>query len=348
MLQKFFILLAMGFLLPVALAAFETSGVYTASGTAASSLSFNTALAAGFPGIGSLSSAHYTMQLGMVYIFEIDLNAEMPDFNFWMLNSRDLNAAPFYLKPAPGASVIFAVTDPQNARLAFDFNISSSPSEGSGTVFAQDLNITRVYCVPQDWQNEVSICLLEFSPPAFYNGSYYLLGKIKNTILPKFKISPMFYYDSLPPAVNTILTHGFFIKGASIKGNGYFYAGVSDSGSGLNTASCETSKTGAWEPGIFAASSCGSNNFAIDSNVEYSFNTRISDNAGNTGEGAALYFLGNTQIVNPEEITNEDFRNVGNFFTYSMIMSFAEVCGTIILMVASTWMLYVLLFRKTQ
>lgn len=96
--------------------------------------------------------------------------------------------------------------------------------------------------------------------------------------------------DNVAPSVGATTYSGFTTSGTYITGNGKIVGGTAtDAVSGINNTTCQVQyfNGGAWFAGNWVTDHCESDPFTAADTTAYKFNTRITDNAGNTGTGTA-------------------------------------------------------------
>ncbi len=104
--------------------------------------------------------------------------------------------------------------------------------------------------------------------------------------------------DSTAPSVGITTLSGFTTWTNYIKGNGKIVGGTAtDSGSDINQSSCEIQyfNAGAWWNESWSTNHCESTIFTAANGTTYQGNSRVKDNAGNTGTGTqSAAFIGDS------------------------------------------------------
>ncbi len=154
-----------------------------------------------------------------------------------------------------------------------------------------------------------------------YDGSAYSIQK-----------TDTYTADNTDPTVAALTLDGFLLSetGNYIDDSGYFFALVTDS----NISNCEYTLDGvAWAAATYDGSYCSAPTIVIADKVFYSFNIRATDQAYNIGYGTDLNYTGNTLLVNPENINDDEFINIGFTFATSVIIG-AGVLAFFLIMLA--------------
>lgn len=268
-----------------------------------------------------------------------------PDFNIWTINGYDFNKALPFFKTDQNITIGFSVKDLDNDRLKIkDLNLSLTGTQGTGTRYVSDLNLSGLVCQPQNWETGISICSWQINATGAGDNNYYAIGRLTDDLNTVFKNPGFsFGFDGTGPVVGALSFTGFTISGAFINGTGTISATVSDARSGL--ASCEYSLSGlTWYPATLSSGVCTSPAIEAVNGIDYSFQIRGTDNVGNIGTGPAVSYTGNKVILDPENVTEENLKNVSMYGLYTVFSALGPAFLGIFLLIFALGIMTMALF----
>ena len=123
-----------------------------------------------------------------IAISSIDRNATSwvygvaPDLDIVKIEGYNFDGSlPAFSYLADGNLTIdFNVFQYSNDRLTVDLNYSATNTQGTGTPFATDLNLTSQICTSQDWNVIPQKCSVDLNISGLTDANYYIIGNLKS------------------------------------------------------------------------------------------------------------------------------------------------------------------------
>lgn len=295
----------------------------------------------------------WSIEEGVNYPYLSSFSATVPsvtlDVNITGINGIERFGGLPYINEDSNIEIVISIKEQSNARLTLDLNYSTSSSHGTGTSFYKDLNLDSDYCAATDWNDVNTSCIIEFNPAGLGDNNYYFHAEITDETSTDSNTSwASVGIDGTDPTAAAITITGFLIQNGEIDETGTIEAVFSDSGnSQLDFTSCEYTLSGlTWIPGTWAGTTCSSTEFSISNGTTYNFNLRMSDNAQNIGLSEEVVYLGNENLVNPEDIKTEDFKNIGMQSIYNLFSGLGGMAFVLIVLLLAFIVFFVLIVKN--